>query len=104
MRSWIKFVAVFILAFMMFDVCSPERCEAQPLAPTPSSIQIHAQQNAGSSGDSCQFEEDCFNCAHYAPGSSVLLESSEIIAFTHPDLFVPPLDGSPLLPYHPPRA
>ena len=103
MPRWTKFVALFMLTFAMFDVCSPEKCDAQLLGPNQSSVQILAPQNTSDS-ESCQFEEDCFNCAHYAPGTSFVLESTAIIAFTQTDLFIPSLDRPPLLPYHPPRA
>lgn len=104
MSHWIKFVAFFMLTFMLLDVCLPEKCEAQLLEPTPSSVQIQAPRNVDPASDACQFEEDCFNCAHFVPGTSIVLESGAIVAFTDTDLLIPSLDRPPLLPYHPPRA
>ena len=103
MPRWIKFVALFMLAFALFDVCTPEPCAAQVLLPSQSQTQIQAQHEGGS-GESCQFEEDCFSCAHFTPGTSFVLAPVAIVSFTEPALFVPPLDGTPLIPYHPPRA
>lgn len=102
MPRWVQFAALFMLTFVVFDVCSPESCEAQLSAPIERSMQFQAQQNAG--GDSCQFEEDCFNCAHYAPGIAFVVEPIAVVAFQQPDLFVPSLEQPLLLPYHPPRA
>jgi hypothetical protein len=88
---------------MLFDVCVPEACEPPSQGSYSISTQVRAQQNAGP-GDGCQFEEDCFNCAHYVPGTSTNLRSIAVIAFTITDLSIPLLDGMPLLPYHPPRV
>jgi hypothetical protein len=101
MPRWIKFVALFILTFAVFDVCAPERCEAQ--VPTQTSVQFHPDQNPGG-GDSCQFEEDCFNCAHFAPGTGFVLQPFGVIAFTLPDQFFSSIEQPLLAPYHPPRA
>ena len=98
---WFKFVSLFMLSFVLFDVWTPEACEAQALNSPLSQTQIHARQNTGN--DECQFEEDCFNCAHYAPGASIDLQPIAVIAFTDTALSMPSLDGTPLLPYHPPR-
>jgi hypothetical protein len=103
MRSWIKFVALLMLAFVLFDVCTPESCEAQILTPVQSQAQVLTQPNPGG-GETCQFEEDCFSCAHYEPGTMFVFHSVAMVSFTAPDLFVPLLDGTPLIPYHPPRA
>jgi len=103
MPRWIKFVALFMLAFAVFDVCTPEPCEAQILTPVQSQDRLQAQQSSGG-GDTCQFEEDCFNCAHYAPGTTFVFHPIGMISFRAPDPFVPTLDGTPLIPYHPPRA
>jgi hypothetical protein len=101
MPRWIKFVALFMLTFALFDVCSPEQCEAQLLGPVQHSVQVQTQQN--SDGDSCQFEEDCFNCAHYAPGVTLVLQPIAVIAFKQPDLLLASIERPPLTPYHPPR-
>lgn len=103
MSVWIKVVALFLLVFALYDVCTPEPCEIRILSATQSGARFQQQHSSGDA-ESCQFEEDCFNCAHYAPGSSVALESVAVVAFTEPALSDPSLDGAPLLPYHPPRA
>ena len=103
MHRWVKFVAIFMLAFAFFDVCTPEPCEAHVLAPEQSQTQFQVQHDGGN-GESCQFEEDCFSCGHFTPGTSFVLSPIAVVSFTDPPLFVPPLDGTPLIPYHPPRA
>ena len=103
MSRWIKFVAVFMLTFLVFDVCAPESCEAQVLVSAQTQVQVSSHQGDGNGGG-CQFEEDCFNCAHFSPGASFVLEPIAVVAFTGTDLYVAPLDGTPLIPYHPPRA
>jgi hypothetical protein len=103
MPRWIKFVALFMLTFAVFDVCSPERCEAQVEVPIQSSVQFHADQNPGG-GDSCQFEEDCFNCAHFTPGTGFVLQPIGVIAFTRPDMPLSSIEEPLLTPYHPPRT
>jgi hypothetical protein len=102
MPRWIKFVALFIITFAVLDVCAPERCEAQFLFPTQTSIQFHSDQNSGAI-DSCQFEEDCFNCAHFTPGTGFVLQTIGVIAFTQPDRFLSSIEQPLLAPYHPPR-
>lgn len=105
-QNWIKCVAVFMLAFLAFDVSAPERCQAE-IAPPAGNSQtlIQSQQNpADSDSDCCSFEEDCFNCAHFAPGHSFTLGSIAVVEFAQADLNVACLDRPPVLPYHPPRA
>ena len=103
MSGWIKVAALFMLAFLLFDVCSPERCDAVELMAARSTAQVQAQHQDGG-GDGCQFEEDCFQCAHYAPGVTFQLQPIATVAFTEPSLFLPSLDGTPRIPFHPPRA
>ena len=103
MPCWFKFVALFLVAFMLFDVCAPEPCEAQLSAPAQSTSVCQGSHDGSGSG-SCQFEEDCFNCAHYAPGTMFLLQPSSVSLFVEPNSFVPSVNRSPLVPYHPPRA
>ena len=92
-----------MLVFVLLDVCVPEQCGAQMVNASQDTVQIQAQ-GSRNNGDTCQFEEDCFNCAHYAPGMSLLLGLVDVVAFSDPDVFVSVLDGAPGLPYHPPRA
>jgi hypothetical protein len=101
MPRWIKLVALFMLTFALFDVCSAESCEVQ-LLPTQDSVRFQTLRSSG--GDCCQFEEDCFNCAHFAPGIRFVLQPIGVVAFTHPDLFLSSIEQSLLAPYHPPRA
>lgn len=102
MPRWLKFVALFMPTFAVFEVCSPEICEAQLLAFTQNSIQF-SQQSAG--GDSsCAFEEDCFNCAHFAHGVGFVLQPIAVLAFAHQDVSVRSVEQPPLMSYHPPRV
>ena len=103
MPRWIKFVALFLVAFALIDVCDPETCEAQKISPIQTSSSIQVQHNADGDG-SCQFEEDCFACAHFAPGAAIDLQSLGVVTLASVEVVVPSLDGTPLLPYHPPRA
>lgn len=103
MPRWIKFVAFFMFAFLLFDVCAPEACESQTFAPASIQTQVSGHQSSGA-GEGCQFEEDCFNCAHFAPGATFTLEPIAVVAFADTTLLVSSLDGTPLIPYHPPRV
>ena len=98
-----KFVALFMFAFLVFDVCAPEPCENQASLSEATSVRASSHQSSGNS-EGCQFEEDCFNCAHFAPGHAFVLEPIAVVAFTDSDWHLASLDGTPLLPYHPPRA
>jgi hypothetical protein len=102
MPRWTKFVALFMLMFALFDVCSTEPCAIQLLHPTQNFAKIHTHQTSG--GDCCQFEEDCFNCAHFAPGSGFVLQPVAVTAFAHPDLLLSSIEQPLMAPYHPPRA
>lgn len=99
---WFRFVALFMMTFVLFDVCTPEPCDAQALA-TPCAIQIQVQHER-SSGDTCQFEEDCFGCAHYAPGTTFAFHTAETVSVASSALYLSALSGTPVIPYHPPRA
>lgn len=101
--QWIKFVALFMLTFAVFDVCTPERCDAQILTATQSQTQFQTQHNE-SGPATCQFEEDCFSCAHYAPGTSLAFDPVTVVPLKDSHPAVLSLDGMPLLPYHPPRT
>ncbi len=98
-----QFVALFMLAFMLFDVCTPEPCEAE-IIPTQQSRNVVQAQDLAHGSDGCQFEQDCFNCASFAAGGTFDFHPVASATFTVSELFVPPLDGTPLIPYHPPRA
>lgn len=100
MLRGIKFVALFMLTFIVFDVCSAEPCEAKLLVCSQSS-QFQTQGAAGS--DSCQFEEDCFNCAHYAPGAQFVLAPIAVLDYAQPELIRTSIERPLVLPYHPPR-
>jgi hypothetical protein len=102
MPRWVKFVALFMLTFALIDVCSAEPCEIEVPDPAQHSVQFQTQQPSG--GDCCQFEEDCFNCAHFAPGVRFVLQPVGVIAFTQPDRFLSSIEQPLLAPYHPPRA
>ncbi len=106
MQNWIKCVAVLMLAFMLFDVCMPERCRAELVPPnTAGKTLCQSPQNGNDSdSDGCAFEQDCFNCAFFAPGGSFVLESIAVVDVAVPDLLVSLLDRPPVSPYHPPRA
>jgi hypothetical protein len=95
-----------MLAFMVCDLCTPEECQLEIVSSTTnSSTLVQAQQGpSDSDSNSCQFEEDCFNCAHYVAGSFFFLKPIALVDFTVPDLLVASLDRPPVLPYHPPRA
>ncbi len=102
MPSLIKVVAMFLLLFALFDVCTPERCDAQEISgQTQTQFQVSGSSN---SGNSCQFEEDCFNCAQYAPGAAFTLEPLASVSSFKATAFAPALAGILLVPYHPPRA
>ena len=99
----IKFVALFLLAFALFDVCTTEPCYAQSLSPSQAGVHLKAQHETAN-GDSCQFEEDCFVCAHYTPAALGFMQSFVAVSFVAPDLLTLALAGTPPLLYHPPRA
>ena len=92
-----------MFTFAVFDVCTPEPCEAQILPPAQSQTQLRAQ-HSGNGTTTCEFEEDCFSCAHYAPGTSFALGPVDVIQLKGSEVLVLSLDGAPFLPYHPPRA
>lgn len=100
---WFRFVALFMMTFVLFDVCIPEPCDAQTPAATQSIVQIQAQHERNS-GDTCQFEEDCFACAHYAPGTVFVLQPAATIIIQRSIPYLSALAGAPVVPYHPPRA
>lgn len=106
MANWIKFVALFMLGFLVLDVCMPERCQAEIVPPAANGkAMVQSEQNStDSDSDCCSFEEDCFNCGHFAPGHSFVLVPIAVIDLAIPDLLVSSLDRPPVLPYHPPRA
>jgi hypothetical protein len=103
MPRWIKFVALFMLVFALVDVCSPEHCDAQVLSSAQGTCQIQVQHDSDG-GSGCPYEEDCFNCAHYSPGVIYTFQPVAMVSNTEPDSFPLTLDGTPLIPYHPPRA
>lgn len=88
----------------MFDFCTPENCDALTLSPTQLTLQAQTAADSTTSGETCQFEEDCFNCAHFTPAPATLLAPVAIIAQAAPELYRPALDGIPAIPYHPPRS
>jgi hypothetical protein len=100
---WVKFVALLMTLFVVLDVCTPEPCDAQTVAPVRSQSQVQAQYD-GSTTPSCQFEEDCFSCAHYAPGVIFAFQPVAVVLFEESDPLVPLLDGMPHTPYRPPRS
>jgi len=73
------------------------------LSATRESRQLRAAQDAGTL-DCCAFEEDCFNCANYAPPASSPSSNLSIIALNDPDPLILIAAGSLVLPYHPPRV
>jgi hypothetical protein len=98
---WFQFVALFMTMFVLLDVCTPEPCEAQTATTAQSTAQFQLQHSGA--GDNCQFEEDCFACAHYAPGCMFFLQPSEAVMNALPATYISTLAGTPVLPYHPPR-
>jgi hypothetical protein len=105
MPRWIRLVALFMLAFALLDVCTPEPCEAKIVSTSSSSAaRLLACQGSASGNDCCPFEEDCFNCAHYAPPTIVNLEPVAMVGFAEPSLGPTILSGAASIPYHPPRA
>lgn len=102
MSAWVKVVALFLLAFALFDVCTPEPCDAQ-LVPGPQSAQLKSELSNTGSG-ACSFEEDCFVCAHYAPSLANLPQLFSIASMDDSAAPVLTLAGTLFPPYHPPRA
>lgn len=98
-----KFVALFLVAFAIFDVCTPEVCEDEVL-PDQIATQISGKDTNPDSGASCQFEEDCIACAHIIPATHFDLQVVMVVAAYTPDLSLPPADGTPSTLYHPPRS
>ena len=43
LSRWFRVVALFMVTFVLFDVCIPEPCSAQTTAPVQSVSQIHLQ-------------------------------------------------------------
>jgi hypothetical protein len=105
MDRWIKFVALSLLVFTLYDVSVPENCFIEGLAIAGSSSRVQAShQDENRSSGSCQFEEDCTACAHVLPGTHYVFAVTEVVAFAESNLFVSAQGGVPALPYHPPRA
>jgi hypothetical protein len=105
MDRWVKFVALFLFVFTLYDVSVPENCLIEGLAIAAGSMHVqatHQDDNRGSG--SCQFEEDCMACAHVLPGTHYVLAVTEVVALADPNLFLTTQGGVPALPYHPPRA
>ena len=75
-----------------------------PPVPNGHSLAFSQQNSTDSDSDCCSFEEDCFNCAHFAPGHSFTLTKIAVVDFAEADLLVASLDRPPVVPYHPPRA
>jgi len=103
MDRWIRFVALFLLVFTLYDISVPENCLVEGLPVAASSTQVQASHEDGTRG-SCQFEEDCMACAHALPSAHYLIAVTQVVAFAEPNLFRPAQGGVPALPYHPPRA
>jgi hypothetical protein len=105
MGRWVKFVALFLFVFTLYDVSLPENCLIEGLAITSSSTQARAaQQDENRGGGGCQFEEDCMACAHVLPGTHYVLGVTEVVALADPNLFLTTQGGVPALLYHPPRS
>jgi len=105
MPRWAKFVALFLLVFALVDVCTPEACADEAIAlPAQSAIEVHATQTNPDNGRTCEFEEDCFACAHFVPAVHISFHIESIVATYEPTLVLPALDGTPSAPYHPPRT
>jgi hypothetical protein len=104
MPRWIKFVALFLMVYALFDIATPEECADDALAASQSALQIHGNQTSPDRGSTCQFEEDCIACAHILPGTHFELQVVTTVATYDPDLLFVSLDGIPSIPYHPPRA
>jgi len=103
MNRWIKFVALFLLVFTLYDVSLPENCVVEGLATATGSTQVQARHQDSDRG-SCQFEEDCMACAHVLPSAHYVIAVAQVVAIAEPNLFLPAQGGVPALPYHPPRA
>ena len=101
--NWVKFLALFIVLFALFDFCTPESCDAQALPRAAGVLQAQSSTDGAAGGETCQFEEDCFNCAHYSPAPIILLDPVDMLAEATPESYSSPLDGIPVIPYHPPR-
>jgi hypothetical protein len=105
MRSgWTRFVALFMVAFALFDVCAPKSCVAELAAASQSGAQVRANSPEREGDSTCQFEEDCLACAHILACSHFVLENAVRVSFGEPDRYLSALDGTLALPYHPPRA
>ena len=105
MERWVKFVALLVLAFALYDVSVPENCLVEGLAISTRTTQAQAaHQDENRGGGSCQFEEDCLACAHILPGTHYVFAITEVVALADPNLFLTTQGGVPALPYHPPRA
>ena len=102
--SWIRFAAVFMVAFALFDVCAPESCVTDLPALSRTGTQVQANQPDRDDGETCQFEEDCIACSLILPGAHFVLQNETAVTFSESDLYVSTLDGTLPLPYHPPRA
>jgi len=103
MDRWIRFVALFLLVFTLYDVSVPENCLIEGLAIAPSGTQMQASHEDGNRG-SCQFEEDCMACAHVLPSTHYRFAVTEVVALAESNPFPAAQGGVPALPYHPPRA
>ena len=103
MDRWIRFVALFLLVFTLYDISVPENCLVEGLPVAASSTQVQASHEDGNRG-SCQFEEDCMACAHVLPGTHYRFAVTEVVALAEANVFLPAQSGVAVLPYHPPRA
>jgi hypothetical protein len=104
MPRWVKFVALFLLVFALFDVSTPEACADDLFEASRGAIQIHGNNTNPPGGDSCQFEEDCIACAHILPSTHFEFQVVTVVAPYVADLNFLPLDGTSFVPYLPPRV
>lgn len=101
---WVKFAAVFLLAFTLMDVTLPEVCADELPASTSSTLRFQSGSSSSDSGTGeCAFEEDCIACANILPASPFVLTSLTLVAKADAISYVSALDGPTSSPYHPPR-
>jgi hypothetical protein len=100
-----KFVAMLLLTLIAVGLCVPETCADEIWSlPSPADRVSAPNDEQSSSPYTCEFEEDCFCCAHVAPVARFALSAAPWIAFQSLEAASSELMRELKPPYYPPRG